>query len=242
VAIVNEAMSRRFWPDQDPLGKRFRFYGDDFFHEVVGVARTAKYVTLGEDPQPCAYLPLAQNYSDGVTVYLRSESDPAAALGAARREVRAIDPGMPVTNSWTFRELIGQSLWASKLGAALLSGLGLLALVLAAVGIYGVMAQWVAERYQEVGIRLALGARRADVTRMILSEGMALVGVGVAFGLLVSFAISRAASNLLYGISPTDPLTYAGVAGLLAGVALVSSWLPAHRAGQVDPLTALRYP
>jgi len=240
VAIINEAMAHRFWANQDPLGKRFRFFGDDFFHEVVGVAANAKYVTLGEDPQPCVHLPLAQNYSDVVTVYIRAESDPAAALGAARREVRAADPEIALTNTWTVGEVIGQSLWASRMAAWLLAVLGALALTLAAVGLYGVMAQWVSERHREMGIRLALGARRSDVMRLILSQGLALVGIGIALGLFVSSALSRAASNLLYGISPTDPLTYAYVSGLLVAVALLASSFPAYRAGRVDPLAALR--
>ncbi|MFQ5789195.1 MAG: ABC transporter permease [Acidobacteriota bacterium] len=241
VVIINETMAERFWPEQEPLGKRFQFYGDDFFQEVVGVAQTSKYITLGEDPQPCAYLPLRQNYSDTMSLYLRSEADPAAVLATARREVRALDPQIPINNVWTISEVIDQSLWAPKLGAGLLAALGVLALLLAAVGLYGVMAYTVNQRNHEIGLRMALGAGQPDVLKLVLKQAMSLVGVGLAMGLAVAFAVSRVVSTLLYGISATDPTTFAAVTVVLAGVALLASYLPAHRASRVDPLVALRY-
>ncbi len=241
VAVINEKMAEQFWPEQDPIGKRFRFYGDESYREVVGVARNSKYVTLGEDPQSCAYVPLRQNVADVMTLYVRSENDPAAALGAAQREVRALDPQIPITFPLTVSEVIDQSLWAPRLGAALLTVLGLLALVLASVGLYGVMAYTVNQRNQEIGIRMAMGARQPDVLKLVLVQGMILVGIGVAAGLAVALAVSRLVSTLLYGISPSDPATFIGVPLVLIAVALLANYLPALRASRVDPLVALRY-
>lgn len=240
VAIVNETMGQRFWPGEDALGKRFQFFGDDSYREVVGVVRTSNYVTLGEKPQSCAFLPLRQNYSDAVSLYVRTNGDPAPVLGAAQAEVRLLDREMPITNLWTVAEFIDQALWAPKLGAGLLTALGFLALVLASVGLYGVMGYWVARNNREIGIRMAIGARQPDVLNLVLRQGMTLVGIGVGIGLLASLAVSRVISTLLYG-SATDPLTFLGVPLVLAAVALVASYVPAFRASRVDPVVALRY-
>jgi predicted permease len=241
VAIINEAMAERFWPGEDALGKRFKFYGDDEFQEVIGIVETVKIVTLGEDPQPCAYLSMKQRFNDTMTLYLRSEGEPGAVLGAARREVRALAAEIPITNVWTISEVIDQSLFAPKLGAALLAVLGLLALALASVGLYGVMAYTVSQRDHEIGLRMALGARSGDVLRLILKQAMTLVGVGMGIGIALSLAVTSMVSSLLYGISPADPATFLGVTTLLVTVALVAVLLPAHRASRVDPLVALRY-
>jgi len=240
VVIVNETMARRFWPGQDAIGRRFQFYGDESYREVVGIVRTSNYVTVGEQPQACAFIPLRQNYADTVSLHLRSEGDPAAALGAAQREIRLLDPELPLTNLWTASQLIDQSLWAPKLGAGLLSLLGLLALTLASVGLYGVMGYWVARNRREIGIRMAIGAGRPDVLALVLKRAMVLVAIGVVLGLAASLAVSRVISTLLYG-GARDPLTFLGVPLLLAMVALVASWLPAFRASRVDPVVALRY-
>ncbi len=239
VAIVNQEMANTYWPGAEPLGQRFRLYGDDFFREIVGVARTAKVVTLGEDPQPCLYLPLRQNYSDAMAVYVRSSGDAGAALTATEELLRELDPGVPRTFPLTVGEVIDQSLWASKLGAGLLAALGGLGLLLAAVGLYGVMANAVSQRTREIGIRMAIGAAQGDVLRLVVRQSMLLVGIGIGVGLAASLAVSRAVSNLLYGLSPTDPITFLGVPLLLAAVALVASYLPARRASRVDPVLAL---
>jgi predicted permease len=241
VAIINEAMAERFWPSEDALGKRFKFYGDNEFQEVIGIVETVKIVTLGEDPQPCAYLSRKQRYNDTMTLYLRSEGEPGAVLGAARREVRALAAEIPITNVWTISEVIEQSLFAPKLGAALLAVLGLLALALASVGLYGVMAYTVNQRDHEIGLRMALGARQRDVLRLILIQAMTLVGVGLGIGLALSLAVTSMVSSLLYGISPADPATFLGVTTVLLTVALLAVLVPAHRASRVDPLVALRY-
>jgi predicted permease len=240
VVIVNETMAQQFWPGQGAIGRRFQFYGDESYREVVGVVRTTNYVTVGEQPRPCAFIPLRQGYADTVSLHVRSVGEPAPALGAAQREIRLLDPEMPLTNVWTARQLVDQSLWAARLGAALLSLLGVLALALASVGLYGVIGYWVARSQREIGIRMAIGAGRPDVLALVLRRAMTMVAIGVALGLGASLAVSRVISTLLYG-SARDPVTFVGVPLLLALVALVASGLPALRASRVDPVVALRY-
>jgi predicted permease len=240
VAIVNERMAENFWPGADPIGKRFRFYGEDFFHEVVGVAKNAKYVTLGENPVPVAFYPRRQGFSDAMTLYVRTASDPERALAATREVLRDIDSRVPITNASTIRDLLDQSLWAPKLAATLLAGLGGLALALASVGLYGVMAYSVSQRNQEIGLRMALGAAQGDVLGMVLKQAALLAGLGTAFGLLLSLAVSNLVATILYG-SARDPLTFVAVPMTLALVALAASLVPALRASRVDPLAALRH-
>src|SRR5262249_12697500 len=172
VAIVNQALVDRLWPDQEAIGRRFRFYTDSFSHEVIGVTPTIKYTTLGEDPQPAVYVPLDQNPSDTMVLVVKSDGDGTAALGAVQRELRAIDHRVPLNNPFTMREILKQSLWPTRMAALLLGVMGGLALVLASVGLYGVMAHAVARRSAEIGIRMALGANRARVLSMILGHPM----------------------------------------------------------------------
>jgi predicted permease len=240
VAIVNEEMAKNFWPGADPLGKRFRFYSDDFFHEVIGVAATSKYITLGENPTPMVFTPRRQLFSDTMVLHVRTIGDPTQALAAARQVLREIDPRVPATNTWTIAEVIAQSLWAPKLAAVLLATLGGLALALASVGLYGVVAYSVSQRVQEIGLRMALGAAQSDVIRMVLKQAMILVGLGTALGLLLSLAVSNVVATIIYG-SARDPLTFITVPLGLALVALVASLVPALRASRVDPLAALRH-
>lgn len=241
VAVINEKMAQQFWPGENAIGKRFRMYGNDFFQEVIGIVETTKIGTLGEDPQSCAYLPLEQNYSDAMTLYLRTEGDPAPVMTAAQREVRAMDPLVPVINPLTVGEVMDQSLFAPKLAAGLLGVMGVMALALASVGLYGVLAFRVTQRFQEIGLRMSLGARRSDVLWMVLTNAMMLVAVGVGIGLAAAFAVSRVVKGLLFGISATDPATFLGVTLVLTAVALVASSIPALRASRVDPLVALRH-
>jgi predicted permease len=240
VAIVNEKMAQDFWPGAEPLGKRFRFYGDEFFHEVVGIVRTSKYITLGEEPTPAVFLPRRQNFADAMVLHLRTESDPSAALAVSRQVLREIDARVPANNTWTISEVIAQSLWAPKLAAILLATLGGLALVLASVGLYGVIAYSVSQRNQEIGLRMALGAAQTDVLGMVLKHAMGLVGLGTAVGLVLALAVSNLVATVLYG-SARDPLTFAMVPVALAVVALIASLVPALRASRVDPLAALRH-
>jgi predicted permease len=240
VAIINETAARRFWPDQDPLGKRFKFYGENDFVQVIGVAHDAKYVTLGEDPQPYIYLPLIQNPSPALTLFLRTTSDPNNLLGAVRKQVQALDPNLPLVNVWPIGEVIHQALWAARFSAGLLSVFAFVAVLLCAVGIYGVVGYTVGLRVREIGIRLALGAQPHDVALMILRQSATTLSVGLAIGLVCAFALTRFISNLLYGMSGTSPAAFLATALLLAAVGLLASYVPARRAAGVDPLLAVR--
>jgi predicted permease len=240
VAIVNRTMAQKFWPNQSAIGRRFHFHGKPGI-EVVGVARDAKYDTVAEDPQPYVYQPLAQSYATGVTLIVRAHRDPLTALPTAVRQVRALAPGMPLQVQGSLAQQIGQSLWPSRFAATLLALFGALALVLATMGIYGVMSFSVAQRSRDIGVRMALGARRGTVLNMVLSQGMKLVAMGLAIGILLALAVSRLAAGLLIGISPTDPEVFLATPPLLALVALLSIYIPARRATDVDPTVVLRY-
>ncbi len=239
VAVVNRTLAEKYWPHQDAVGKRFHFHGTPPI-EVVGVARDAKYTDLAEEPQPYVYLPLAQNYAAAVTLMVRASRRPAALLPAVERQVHALAPGMPLVGAGTLADTIETSLWAPRLGASLLGLFAALALALAAVGIYGVMSFSVAQRSRDIGIRMALGARRGRVMSMIVGQGMVQVACGLAGGLAVALAGSRLAASLLIGTSPTDPLAFAATPLLLALVALLALYAPARRATRVDPTVALR--
>ncbi|HLX10405.1 MAG TPA: ABC transporter permease [Thermoanaerobaculia bacterium] len=240
VVIVNRTMAEKFWPGQSALGKRFHFHGQPAV-EVVGVARDAKYGSVSEDPQPHAYEPLAQNYATGVTLVVRAVRDPQAVLPGVQRQLRALAPGMPLVIQGTMAHQIDQSLWAPRFAASLLALFGALALLLATLGIYGVMSFSVAQRARDIGVRMALGARRGEVLGMVLSQGMKLVAAGLAIGLLLAAAVSRLASGLLIGVSAVDPVAFLATPPLLALVALVSIYVPARRATAVDPTVVLRY-
>jgi ABC-type antimicrobial peptide transport system permease subunit len=232
-------MAESFWPGADPLGKRFRFFGDDFYHEVIGVAATSKYVTLGETT-PMAFLPRRQNFTDAMVLHVRTAGDATQALAVSRQVLREIDARVPATNTWTIAEVVAQSLWAPRLAAILLATLGGLALALASIGLYGVMAYSVSQRIQEIGLRMALGAAQGDVVGLVLKQAMILVGLGTAFGLLISLAVSNVVATILFG-SARDPLTFLVVPLVLTVVALAASLFPAMRASRVDPLSALRH-
>jgi putative ABC transport system permease protein len=241
VVIINEAMARRFWPNQDALGKRFKFFGDQDFRTVVGIVRTSKYVFIGEDPQSMAYLPLDQMYSPVITMHVRATGLPESVKGVVERELRAMDRDVSVNNVFTGPELLNASLWGPRLAATLLAIFGAVALVLAAVGIYGVMSYSVSQRAPEIGIRMALGAERGEVLRMVLRLGMTVVVLGLAAGLVVAVAISAMISRLLFGVGTADLRTFGTTALVLLVVALVANYLPARRATRVDPLSVMRY-
>lgn len=241
VAVVNETMARRWWPGADAIGRRFRFYGEEREREVIGVARDCKYLTLGEGPTPYIYLPLAQTFWDRPTIFVRARAgDAAAQLAAVRAELHAVDPALPLIDPTTMSEIVGRSLWAPRLGALLLGVLGLVSLVLATVGTYGVMAMAVADRRHEIGLRMALGADRGRVVRQVLRRGMLLVGLGVALGLAAAFLLARFAAGVLYGFGGGDIFTFAASALVLAAAAFVANLVPARRATRVDPVTVLR--
>lgn len=241
VTVVNQAFADKFFPSQDPIGKRFRCWGETWVLEIVGVARTAKQNTLGEDPTPAFYLPLLQHYSPTVTLHVRTAGDPAAVLPMVRTTVQEFDRQLPLVQVQTITQVLDQALWAARFGASLLLVFGLLALTIAAIGIYGVMSYNVRQRQQEMGIRIALGAQKRDVLRLVLGQGLWLAGIGSVAGLVLAYLMARGISALLFGVRALDPTTFIGVPLLLIGVALLACYLPARRATRVDPLVALRY-
>ena len=241
VMIINEAMASRFWPDQNPVGKRLKLFGDQDFREVVGLVADSKYNSLTELRRPFMYIPLQQEYVPQVNVHVRTSSDAAGLAAALRQEVQQIDPSLPIQNMQTLSERIENSLGGERSQATLHASGGILALILAAIGLYGVMSYSVAQRTREIGIRMALGAGRGNVMGMVLRQGVTLVSAGVILGLGAAFWITRYVASLLFGISAIDPITFAGTSAILVVVALLASYVPARRATKVDPIIALRY-
>jgi putative ABC transport system permease protein len=241
--MINEAMAREFWPAEDPVGKRISLMeeGEARPAEVIGVARDSKYFTLWEQAEPYLYLPLAQNYISSAAIHVRTEANPTTLLDAVRHEVHVVDPNLPIFHVSTLNDALRLSLFPPRMGAALLGGFGFLALLLAAVGIYGVMTYAASRRTHEIGIRLAVGARARDVLQMILSENLILVITGIGFGLAGAWTAKRLLSRFLYGVTATDPMTLLMVTLLLITVAFLACFAPARRATNVDPSLSLRY-
>ncbi|PYQ71118.1 MAG: hypothetical protein DMG01_26270 [Acidobacteria bacterium] len=238
--VINETMAKRFWPDQDAIGKRFKFFGQENFQQVVGIARDSKYNFIGEDPTPYIYQATTQVYQPQLSLFVKAPN-PQAVIGTVRGEVQQLDRNLPLTGVFTLNEIFDQSLWAPRMGAWLLAVFAGLSLVLAVIGIYGVMAYSVSQRTRELGIRMALGAGRADVVRLVVLQGVRLTIAGVIVGLAVSLAVTRLVATLLFNVSPTDLVTFVAVPALLAVAALGASYLPALRATRIDPMIALRY-
>jgi predicted permease len=238
--VINETMAKRFWPDQDAIGRRFKFFGQDFFNQVVGVARDSKYNFIGEEAEPFIYQATTQVYQPQLSLFVKA-ARPQAVLGTVRGEVQQLDRNLPLTGVFTLNEIFDQALWAPRMAASLLAVFAGLSLMLSVIGIYGVMAYAVSQRTRELGIRMALGASRRDVLRLVVMQGLRLTVMGVAFGLIASFALTRLITSLLYDVSPTDIVTFTVVPALLAAAALVASYLPALRATRIDPMVALRY-
>jgi len=239
VAIVNETMARTFWPGESVVGKRFRtsFDGDEY--EIVGMSADHKVRTLGEEPRALVHKARTQRRSTYAIVVARTAGDSSALAGTLRDELEAMAPDLPSRPS-TVRESVDVTLMPVTLGALMLAGLGLLATMLAALGLYGVIAYSVSRRVREIGIRIALGADRFGVIKLVVGRGMALAAVGVGVGALGAAALSGLLGSFLYGVSALDPLSFAGAAMLLLGVAFLANYLPARRAARVDPLVALR--
>jgi predicted permease len=241
VVIVNKAMADLVWPGQNPLGKHFTIVVDPNQYEVIGVVGTTIVGAVGEDPQPVAYLPLRQQYSPFGALTVRTTGNPEALMGAVRAEINQLDRNLALTNGQTIEQLLAQGLWAARMGAALLGLFGLLALILASIGIYGVLSYSVTQRTSEIGIRMALGAQSQQVLKLVLRQGMLLAGVGVLLGLAIALPITRFAATLLYGVSVWDPVTYLSITSILMAVALLACYIPARRATHIDPLVALRF-
>ena len=241
VVIVNEAFARQYFFGQEPLGRRLRFGGPDApWSEIIGVARDSKYSSLSEDFGPIAYQPVAQNHETGMTLNARAAGDPLSVAEAVRREISSIEKRLPLTDLRPMSALVASSLYPARMGAALIGVFGLLALLLAAVGLYGVISYSVSRRTREIGVRMALGARACCVLRMLLKEAMTLVAIGMVIGWGLAAALSRLIASFLFGVGAMDLVTFAATPILLAVVALAASYLPARRAMKVDPMVALR--
>ena len=240
VAVVNEEFAARHWPGENAIGRRFRIFGSPSAIEVVGVARNTLVARLDEPVQPVAYLPLAQSPLEVVTIAVSTAGDSAALLGAAERRVREIDAGLVAFDGSTVEAALARGLWAPRAMASLLLLFGGLALVLAGVGLYGLVGQSVVERTREIGIRVAMGATPGSIRRLVLREGALLVGAGAPIGLAAAALLSRSLGGVLYGLGPLDLATYLGVPALLAAATAAACLVPAGRAIALDPSEALR--
>ena len=247
VVIINELMAREHWPDEDPLGKRMRVFTEGYpWMEIVGIVRNVKHFGLDAEVPAKWYVPHAQAYvsayaSPGsMTLVLRTATEPKSLIAPTRAAVRDFDLTVPISDVRTMQEVVAASVGDQRFTMLLLTTFATVALLLAAIGAYGVISYGVSQRTQEIGVRLALGAQATDVLTHVVREGLALALAGVAIGVLGSLAMSRVFQSLVFGISPTDPLTYAGVVALLLLTALAASFFPARRASRVDPAVTLR--
>jgi putative ABC transport system permease protein len=241
VAIVDDTFARRFLAGEDPIGKRIRIGNRNADpREIVGVVGPVTHYALEGGATPSIYEPHAQNATAEMTLVLRASSDPAALVGAAKAAFHAVDPMQPVASIRTMEEVLSDAVAPRRFPLVLIVVFAGVALVLALLGLSGVIAYTVSQRTHEIGVRLALGARRSDVVHMIVRQGARLVLVGIGTGVVASLLLTQLATKLLFGVSATDPATFAVVPLLLAGAALLASWLPARRAAKVDPMSALR--
>ncbi len=246
VIIINQAAARRDFPNEDPIGKRINLGGNNpqgqpIWWEIVGVSADIRNLELREEPSPEFYTSLLQDAWSGMSLVVRSSVEPASLAGDVRRIVADVDKSAPVSEVKTMEHIVQESVTQPRFNLFLLGLFGGIALLLSAAGIYGVTAYTVTQRTHEFGIRMALGAQVGDVLRMILRQGMLVIGIGVVIGLIASFALTRLLKSLLFGVSVTDPLTFVGITVVLMLVALLACYIPARRATKVDPLVALRY-
>jgi predicted permease len=239
--VINEAMARRYWPDGNALGRIVRFGPNPA--EVVGIVADSKYNAINERPVPQLFFSIIRNQSSTLRLFVRTGGDPGPLVAEVRNAIRAIDPNLPIYDARTITEHMQGAVFAQRMAADLLGAMGMLALLLAAIGLYGVMAYAVSQRTQEMGIRLALGASPSALLNMVVGQGMRLTSVGLTIGIVLAlgaFGSIGAVRTLLPGISPLDPLTFVLVPLGLAAIAFFATWIPARRAGNVDPVVALR--
>ncbi len=244
VAVINQIMAEHFWPGKDPIGERFSLE-DDLAHplEVVGVVHNSRSADLTSPEGPFFYMAFAQKRMLPVTLQVRTYGEPKFMAQKISGIIRSLSPALPPANAETMTDALDtpNGLWLFRLGAGLAAAMGILGLMLAVIGVYGVVSYMAAQRTHEIGIRLALGARPSEILRMIIRQGALMVVPGTVIGVLSAFALARLARSVLVGVSPGDPFTFAGISALLTTVALVASLIPAHRASKVDPMVALRH-
>jgi putative ABC transport system permease protein len=244
VTIIDERLAREYWPNESPLGKRVRFgppEDNEPWHTIVGVVGTVRHQRMQEDTRKSVYLPQAKIPIGGMALVLRTTSNPQELAGALRREVAQLDPDLPVSEVATMEEVVAESIWQPRLYATLFAAFAGGALLLALIGIYGVMAFLVQTRTHEIGVRMALGATARDVFKLIVGRGMKLTLVGVLIGVGGAIALTRLMHSLLFHTSATDPVTFILISVVLSVAAFLACYLPARRAARVDPLIALRY-
>jgi putative ABC transport system permease protein len=238
VTIINEALAKRLWKNQDPVGRRISFHEERVGTEIIGVVKTGKYRTLGEDPIPVAYLP---QLPPGRTLVVRTSGDPAALLDTVRHEIHSVDPHIAATDLETMQQYMTLPLFPARTTGLLLGVSGFLALGLTSIGLFGVISYIVSQRTHEIGVRMALGARHWDVLSLVVRHGLFLTVIGLVIGLGIAFGAAQLLSFLLYGIAPIDPTTFIGVALVLCVVVVLACYIPARPATRVDPIVALRY-
>jgi putative ABC transport system permease protein len=245
VVIINQTLARKFLPNQSPIGRRFKEGGSDRtvnpWMEVVGVVGDVKYEGLDTPTAPAYYLPFAQSPIRQMSLLVSATLHPSSVAGSVRAEVRAIDPEIPIANIKTLEQLLNSSVAQPRFRTVLIGAFSAVAMLLAAIGIYGVVAYSVAQRTREIGIRMALGAQPRDVLALIVRQGMSLTLAGVALGILGALALTRVTANLLFGVGATDPATFLIISLLLLFVALLACYVPARRAANVNPMAALAH-
>jgi len=239
VVIVNEALARTLWPGQNALGKTLRTGPD--VSEVVGVVRSTAYNGFGKEAEPYLYVPLYQDLDNTVSLIVRTSGEPRAMMSVVQREIKALGGNLPIFDFKTLEDVLNGQLLPLKAGAALLGLLSLIGLVVASIGIYGVTSYSFSQRTKEIGVRMALGADRKEILRLIMKEGISLAVVGIVIGVLLSAATTHLASAFLFGVSPVDPIVFLGVATLLTLVAVGATLVPAMLAAKLNPVDALRH-
>src|SRR5262249_8380506 len=245
VTIINDAMARKYWPNEDPMGKMLGLGSPRFPPmKVIGIVADMKHQSLREDVSPEMYVMYTQKpYPSMLTMQavVRTHGDPATVLGSIRTAMATVDPDLPVAKVTTLQTIVDNSVTRPRLAMLLLGAFGVVALALASIGMYGVIAHSVSQRTREIGVRMALGADPAQVFGMMLRQGARFAGVGIVIGVLTALGVTQLLKTYLYQVKSTDPVTFLSVAALLIGVALLACWIPARRAMSVDPMVALRH-
>jgi predicted permease len=241
VVIINRTLAQQLWPNGDAVGKRMKLQWDSM--QVVGVVDEMRYWTIADTNRPLIFYPLAQHFQQSATIVVRTGMDPMQITASVKQTVAQLDPDMPVYNIRTLDQQIASSpmgMGAMRWGTLIAGGQGIIALFLATLGLYGLISHSVRQRTHEIGIRIALGAKPGNVLSILIWQGLRLVLIGLCLGLAAAFAITRALASVLYGVKATDLLTFSGVSLLLAGVAVIASYIPARRAASIEPMQALR--